>query len=108
LITFPGTRIILGAELLAFRHRLLKRNTARLVLLVIALLLAAVFIGGGAFGLGVTAGQYLPSARDGLLAGGFTALSVLMLVVGFPTVIATFFVGRDLLQLVLAPVRPTC
>jgi ABC-2 type transport system permease protein len=28
-----------------------------------------------------------------------------MLVVGFPTVIATFFVGRDLLQLTLAPVR---
>ncbi|MFI5034495.1 MAG: hypothetical protein ACHQPH_27740, partial [Reyranellales bacterium] len=37
--------------------------------------------------------------------GGFTGLSVLMLVVGFPTVIATFFVGRDLLLLTLAPVR---
>jgi hypothetical protein len=33
-------------------------------------------------------------------------LSVLMLVVGFPTVIASLFVGRDLLQLVVAPVRP--
>ncbi|MGH7762968.1 MAG: putative ABC transporter permease subunit, partial [Candidatus Dormibacteraceae bacterium] len=32
--------------------------------------------------------------------------SVLMFVLGFPTVIANFFVGRDLLQLVLAPVRP--
>jgi hypothetical protein len=100
-----ATRIILGAELLAFRHRLLKRKLARLVLLVVALLAAAVFIGGGAFGVGVTAGHYLPVARDPLLAGGFTALSVLMLIVGFPTVIATFFVGRDLLQLVLAPVR---
>src|SRR5712692_3719190 len=107
MITFPATRIILGAELLAFRHRLLKRNAGRLALLVVALLAAALFIGGGAFGLGVTAGQYLPAARDALLAGGFTALSVLMLIVGFPTVIATFFVGRDLLQLVLAPVRAT-
>jgi hypothetical protein len=105
LIGLRATRIILGAELRAFRHRLLKRNPGRLVLLVVALLLAAVFIGGGAFSLGVTAGRYLPVARDALLAGGFTALSVLMLVIGFPTVIATFFVGRDLLQLVLAPVR---
>ena len=107
MIGLSSTRIILSAELLAFRHRLFKRNPARLVLLVLALLVAAVFIGGGAFGLGVTAGQYLPAARDALLAGGFTALSVLMLIVGFPTVIATFFVGRDLLQLVLAPVRAT-
>jgi ABC-2 type transport system permease protein len=106
MMSFPSTRIILGAELRAFRHRLLKRNPVRLALLVVALLLATVFIGGGAFSLGVAAGQYLPAARDALLAGGFTALSVLMLVVGFPTVIATFFVGRDLLQLVLAPVRP--
>jgi ABC-2 type transport system permease protein len=105
LIGLSATRIILGAELLAYRHRLLKRKTGRLVLLLVALLLATVFIGGGAFSLGVTAGQYLPVARDALLAGGFTALSVLMLIVGFPTVIATFFVGRDLLQLVLAPVR---
>src|ERR1700694_4034804 len=33
-------------------------------------------------------------------------LSVLMLVSGFPPVIASLFVGRDLLQLVVAPVRP--
>jgi hypothetical protein len=74
----------------------------------LALFLAAavVFIGGGAFAVGATAGQFLPAARDSILAGGFTGLSVLMLVVGFPTVIACFFVGRDLLQLVLAPVRP--
>ncbi len=70
------------------------------------LVAAAVFIGGGAFTVGATAGRFLPSARDSVLAGGFTTLSVLMLVVGFPTVIATLFVGRDLLQLVVAPVRP--
>src|SRR5438045_8562432 len=29
-----------------------------------------------------------------------------MLVLGFPTVISNFFVGTDLLQLVLAPIRP--
>jgi hypothetical protein len=97
---------ILRAELLALRHRLLKRKPARLVGLAVFLAAAAVFIGGGAFTVGATAGQFLPSARDSMLAGGFTALSVLMLVIGFPTVIATFFVGRDLLQLVLAPVRP--
>jgi hypothetical protein len=64
-----------------------------------------VFIGGGAFTVGATAGKFLPTAADTVLVGGFTGLSVLMLVVGFPTVIATFFVGRDLLQLALAPVR---
>lgn len=101
-----ATWTILRAEVLALRHRLLKRKPARLVGLALFLAAAAVFIGGGAFTVGATAGQFLPSARDSMLAGGFTALSVLMLVVGFPTVIATFFVGRNLLQLVLAPVRP--
>jgi hypothetical protein len=101
----PATWTILKAEVLALRHRLLKRKPARLVGLALFLAAAAVFIGGGAFTVGATAGEFLPSARDSMLAGGFTALSVLMLVVGFPTVIATFFVGRDLLQLVLAPVR---
>src|SRR4029077_17461476 len=100
-----ATRTILGAEALALRHRLLKRGPARLVLLAVALGAAAVFIGGGAFTVGATAGRYLPTAVDAVLVGGFTGLSVLMLVVGFPTVIATFFVGRDLLQLALAPVR---
>ena len=70
------------------------------------MLVAAVFIGGGAFTVGAAAGQFLPVTRDTILTGGFTSLSVLMLVIGFPTVIATFFVGRELLQLVLAPVRP--
>src|SRR3989475_7747335 len=39
-----------------------------------------------------------------MLSGAFTSLAVLMLVVGFPTVISTYFAGRDLLQLILAPV----
>ena len=101
-----ATWTILSAELLGLRHRLLRRKPARLVGLAVFLAAAVVFIGGGAFTVGATAGQFLPSARDSMLAGGFTTLSVLMLVIGFPTVIATFFVGRDLLQLVLAPVRP--
>jgi hypothetical protein len=100
-----STRIILGAEALALRHRLLKRGAVRLALLAIALVGAVVFIGGGAFALGAGAGHFLVAAVDPVLVGGFTGLSVLMLVVGFPTVIATFFVGRDLLQLTLAPVR---
>jgi hypothetical protein len=101
-----ATWTILRAEVVALRHRLLKRKPARLVGLALFLAAAGVFIGGGAFTVGATAGQFLPSARDSMLAGGFTTLSVLMLVIGFPTVIATFFVGRDLLQLVLAPIRP--
>jgi hypothetical protein len=105
-VSRSATGIILGAELRAWRHRLLKRSPVRLVLLLLFLAAAVVFIGGGAFAVGATAGQYLPAARDAILSGGFTGLSVLMLVVGFPTVIASFFVGRDLLQLVLAPVRP--
>ena len=101
-----AAQIILKAELLAWRHRLLGRSRVRLALLGIFLLAAAVFIGGGAFSIGAAAGHFLPVARDTILTGGFTSLSVLMLVIGFPTVIATFFVGRELLQLVLAPVRP--
>ena len=101
-----ATRTILSAEVLAWRHRLLNGRRARLALLAGFLFLAALFIGGGAFTVGASAGRFLPSARDIILAGGFTALSIMMLVVGFPTVIATMFVGRDLLQLVVAPVRP--
>ena len=100
-----ATRTILGAEALGLRHRLMKRGTFRLVLLAVALVAAIVFIGGGAFAAGAGAGRFLASAVDPILVGGFTSLSVLMLVVGFPTVIATFFVGRDLLLLTLAPVR---
>ena len=102
-MTATGT--ILRAEIVALRHRLLKRGTARLTLLAIFLVAAGIFIGGGAFSVGAGASHFLPTAIDPLLVGGFTGLSVLMLVVGFPTVIATFFVGRDLLLLTLAPVR---
>ncbi len=102
---FAGTRTILGAETRALRHRLVSRGKARLALLAIFLAAAGLFIGGGAFSVGAGAAHFLPTAIDPLLVGGFTGLSVLMLVVGFPTVIATFFVGRDLLLLTLAPVR---
>lgn len=104
-MTASMTRVILGAELLALRNRLLKQGAPRLALLVIFGLGAVIFIGGAVFTVGATVGRFLPSAQDSVLAGGFTAVSVLMLVLGFPSVIATFFVGRDLLQLVLAPVR---
>ena len=101
-----GSRVIIGAEIVALRHRLLKRGLVRLALLAVVLAVAAVVIGGGAFSLGVAAAHYLPTARDPILAAAFTALAVMMFVLGFPTVIASLFVGRDLLQLVLAPVRP--
>jgi hypothetical protein len=97
--------VIVRSELLSVRNRLLKQNRARLAIGAISLLVAGVFIGGGAFAVGATAGHFLPFALDPLLAAGFTGLSLLMLVVGFPTVIASLFVGRDLLQLVIAPVR---
>ena len=97
--------IILRAELRAYLNRLLKRGPGRVVIIVIVLVIGANVVGGGAFAGGAAVGHFLPSAEDPILAGGFTALSVLMLVIGFPTVIATFFVGRDLLQLVIAPVR---
>jgi|GEM_PF-1408539 len=102
----PGALpVIVRAELLGARNRLVKRNPARLVILAITLVVAGVFLGGGSFAIGATAGHFLPFALDSLLAAGFTALSLLMLVVGFPTVISSLFVGRDLLQLVVAPVR---
>src|SRR6202011_309777 len=97
--------VIVRAELTALRNRLLKRNPVRLALLVVALVVAAVVIGGTTFTIGATVGRFLAYSVDPLLAAGFTGLSLLMLVVGFPTVIASFFVGRDLLQLVVAPVR---
>ncbi len=100
-----ATRTILGAEVLALRHRLMKRGPVRLTVLAIFLVAAAVFIGGGAFALGAGAAHFAAVAIDPVLVAGFTGLSVLMMVVGFPTVIATFFVGRDLLQLALAPIR---
>lgn len=97
--------VIVQVELVALRNRLAKRNPVRLALLAIALLVAVVVIGGTAFTIGATVGRFLVYSVDSMLAAGFTGLSLLMLVVGFPTVIASFFVGRDLLQLVIAPVR---
>jgi hypothetical protein len=102
----PGAlQVIVSSELLAFRNRVLRRNPARLAAIGIILLFAAVVIGGGTFTVGATAGHFLLFVIDPLLAAAFTGLSLLMLVIGFPTVIASFFVGRDLLQLVVAPVR---
>lgn len=98
--------IILGAELRAWRNRLVKSNAGRTALLGLFVLVGGFVVGGAVFGVAAAASQLLPYARDPMLVGAFTALSILMLVVGFPTVIANFFVGTDLLQLVLAPVRP--
>lgn len=100
-----ATRTILGAEARAARNRLTKGSPVRLALLIVGLLTATVFIGGGVFSGGVAIGHLLPDALDSVLSGAFTALAASMLVLGFPTVIATFFVGRDLLQLVISPVR---
>ena len=96
--------VILGAELLAWRNRLAKNRPGRTVILAIFVLVAGVTFGGFVFSGGIAAAAFLPQARDSMLAGAFTALSVLMLVLGFPTVIGNFFVGPDLLQLVLAPI----
>jgi hypothetical protein len=105
-VSAPGAlRVIVGAELRGWRNRVLKGNRGRIVALVIVLLLAIPFLGGGTFTVGATAGHFLPFAVDPLLAAAFTGLSLLMLLIGFPTVIASLFVGRDLLQLVVAPVR---
>jgi len=97
--------IILRAEWRAWRNRIAKANPLRVVGLVVFALLGGTVFGGFLFALAAAAGHLLPSARDAMLSGAFTALSVLMLVVGFPSVIATYFAGRDLMQLVLAPVR---
>ena len=100
-----ATGTILGAEARALRNRLIKGSRARLAFLAVGLLAATVFIGGGVFSGGVAIGHLLPLSLDAVLSGAFTALAASMLVLGFPTVIATFFVGRDLLQLVISPVR---
>ena len=102
----PGAlRVIVAAELRALRNRLRTGNRVRLVALAVVLMIGIPVIGGGAFAAGATVGHFLTFAIDPLLAAAFTGLSLLMLVIGFPTVIASFFVGRDLLQLVVAPVR---
>jgi hypothetical protein len=97
--------VIVRSELRAFRNRLLKRNAVGLAAIGVLLLFAGGPILGGAFAVGAAAGHFLTLATDSLLAAAFTGLSILMLLIGFPTVIATLFVGRDLLQLVVAPVH---
>ncbi|HET7419160.1 MAG TPA: hypothetical protein VFL27_02135, partial [Candidatus Dormibacteraeota bacterium] len=97
--------IILAAELRAWWNRLTKVRAGRAAVLVVFVLALSVIFGGFVFSGGLAAASFLPGARDAMLAGAFTALSVLMLVLGFPTVIGNFFVGADLLQLVLAPIR---
>ena len=102
----PGALwVILRSQLLAQRNRLLKRNRARLVALTVVTLVFGGFAAGGVFSVGATAGHFLTSSIDPLLGASTTAFSLLMLLLGFPTVIASLFVGRDLLQLVVAPVR---
>ncbi|HVH63669.1 MAG TPA: hypothetical protein VNA65_08710 [Candidatus Dormibacteraeota bacterium] len=98
--------LIVRIELRAWRNRLVKDRSSRLAMLAAFLVLGAIVIGGTFFGLADGASQFLPYLREPMLVGAFSALSILMLVVGFPTVIANFFVGTDLMQLVLAPVRP--
>jgi len=97
--------VILRAELRAWRNRITRGNSLRIVALVLLGFFGGVVFGGSLFGVAFAAGEALPSARDAILAGAFTALAVLMLVVGFPTVIASYFAGRDLMQLIVAPVK---
>lgn len=98
--------VILGAELRAWRNRLTRGQSRRATVLAVFLAIGAFIVGATFFSLSAAASDFLPPARDAMLVAAFTALSILMLVIGFPTVIATFFVGSDLIQLVLAPVRP--
>src|SRR5438132_508160 len=77
--------IILRAELRAWRNRITKGNPVRVVGLALFALFAGIVFGGSLFGIAFAAGEALPSARDAILAGAFTALSVMMLVVGFPS-----------------------
>ncbi|OLC23671.1 MAG: hypothetical protein AUH40_10435 [Chloroflexi bacterium 13_1_40CM_65_17] len=102
----PGALwVILRSQLVAQRNRLFKRNRAGLIAVTLVTLLFGGFAAGGIFSVGATAGHFLTSSVDPLLSATVTALSLLMLLLGFPTVIASLFVGRDLLQLVVAPVR---
>ena len=62
-----GTRTILRAEILALRHRLVKRGAARLTLLTIFMVGAAIFIGGGAFSLGAGLPAWVVTSVTGLI-----------------------------------------
>lgn len=98
--------LIIATELRAWRNRLIKGSGRRAILLPVVLVLGAVVVGGAIFSVADAASQFLPTVREPMLVGSFAALTILMLVIGFPTVIANFFVGTDLMQLVIAPVRP--
>ena len=102
-MTRSAVAIILRAEVRAWRNRI-AGNAARTAGIAVLGGLSALVIGGSLFALAFFAGRLLPASRDAMLSGAFTSLAVLMLVVGFPTVISTFFAGRDLVQLILAPV----
>jgi hypothetical protein len=97
--------VILGAEIRAWWNQVSRSRGGRTAILSAFALVALLLFGSFVFAGGIAAAKFLPQAVDTMLAGAFTALSVLMLVLGFPTVIGNFFVGADLLQLVLAPVR---
>lgn len=104
MIGSPAVGVILRAELAALQNRLRVANAARLAALIIVLVLGGGLFGTAAFGGGFGLGVFLPAARQPALEGSFVALSVLMLLFGFPSVISSFFSGRDLMQLVVAPV----
>ncbi len=95
--------VVIRAEMRAWRNRA-RASPGRVVGLALLIGVGTLILGGTLFGVAFAAGGALPSARDSILAGAFTGLSVMMLVVGFPSVIGSYFAGRDLLQLVLAPI----
>ncbi len=100
----PVAGVILRAEMRAWRNRLLKAEPLRLAALVVLLLLGGMLFGGGALGAGIGLSAFVPAARGPALEGSFVGLGVLMLLFGFPTVISSYFAGRDLMQLVIAPI----
>ena len=104
-MTRSAISVILGAELRSWWNQVSRSRGGRTAVLSVVVLVAVLIFGSTVFAGGIAAAQFLPEALDTMLVGAFTALSVLMLVLGFPTVIGNFFVGADLLQLVLAPVR---
>ncbi len=99
---------ILVADVHSFYHRLRRgRRRAALAVTVVALGVGGVAFGGIAFGLGVVAGQVRGPLVDALLISGFSSLGMLMLLVGFSTVVSAFFADRELLLLAVAPLRPS-
>lgn len=65
---------------------------------------------GFGLGAGITLAAFAPSlgpdSVSAILATGFTALAVFMLLVGFSTAVSAFYADRDLLLLATAPVPP--